>query len=292
MYGGVKVEETRIWFRWLGVAGIELQVNEKILAVDPFVTRPPMRHMWYGRVTPNRALIEDKIRHCDYVLVTHAHWDHAMDVPDVIRSTGAIALGSANTCRLLAACGVPGKKVREIKSGDQITLGEFRVEALPARHIRIPGFSPGPLPTTLRPPLRLRDYRMDSCFNFLIKAAGLCLLDWSSIRPEPAPRAEVLFVRLYGEQAYYEALLDRVRPRLVIPVHWDDLFRPLSRPARPFFKPPGRAFPPLQHMDPTRFKTMIEDMATGVKVLIPEMFRVYDLRGLSRDTTLLKKPGV
>jgi len=29
-----------VWFRWLGVAGIEVRVNEQILAIDPFLTRP------------------------------------------------------------------------------------------------------------------------------------------------------------------------------------------------------------------------------------------------------------
>ncbi len=43
---------------------------------------------------------------CDFVLVTHAHWDHLMDVPDVVLNTGATALGSANTCQLLALLGV------------------------------------------------------------------------------------------------------------------------------------------------------------------------------------------
>jgi hypothetical protein len=30
-----------VWFHWLGVAVIELRMNEQILALDPFLTRPP-----------------------------------------------------------------------------------------------------------------------------------------------------------------------------------------------------------------------------------------------------------
>ena len=37
--------------RWLGVAGIELRVNKQILVIDPFVTRPPFRRMWFGTHT-------------------------------------------------------------------------------------------------------------------------------------------------------------------------------------------------------------------------------------------------
>jgi len=275
MRGGGKAQ---LWFRWLGVAGIELRVKDETLLIDPFFTRPPMRRMWFGHVTPNHNLIAQKIEGCDYILVTHTHWDHVLDVPDVVRNTGAIALGSPNTCRLLAACGVPHRHIREIKSGGRLTLGNFGVEVLAAEHMSIPGFSPGRLPNDMQPPLRLRDYRMDVCFSFLIEVDGLRLLDWSSIQPAPAPRADILFVRLDGGQTYYEALLRAVHPWLVIPVHWDNLFQPVSRSIRPYFKPPGWEFPPLQRMDPIRFKDRIEEMDVEARVLIPEIFRVYDLR--------------
>jgi len=274
MCGGSKAQ---LWFRWLGVAGIELRIKDEILLIDPFFTRPPMRRMWFGHVTPNHDLIAHKIEGCDYILVTHAHWDHVLDVPDVVRNTGAIALGSPNTCGLLAACGVPHQHIREIKSGGRLTLGNFGIEVLAAEHMSIPGFWPGRLPSDMQPPLRLRDYRMDVCVSFLIEVDGLRLLDWSSIQSAPAPPADILFVRLDGRQAYYETMLRAVRPRLVIPVHWDNLFRPVSKPIRPYLKPPRWEFPPLQRMDPTRFKDRIEEMVPEIKVLVPEIFRVYDI---------------
>ncbi len=267
-----------IRFRWLGVAGIEVQVRDEILIIDPCLTRPAMRQVWFGRVHPDQELIAQQIQRCDYVLVTHAHWDHVMDVPDVVRNTGAVALGSPNTCQLLAACGVPKDQICEIVSRDQVRLGSFSVEILSAEHLKLPGFAPGSLPDKLEPPLRLRNYRMDTCLSFLIEVDDLRLLDWSSIGQEPTPAADVLFVRLYEKQATYQALLHAVQPRLVIPVHWDDLFRPASKPTRPCFKPPSWTFPPLQRMDPARFKSTIEGMKPDVGVLIPEIFRVYSIQ--------------
>jgi L-ascorbate metabolism protein UlaG (beta-lactamase superfamily) len=266
-----------VHFRWLGVAGIELRVNKKILAIDPFFTRPPAWHLCFGRVVPNHELITENMPDCDYVLVTHAHYDHVMDVPDIVRNTGATALGSPNTCQLLAVCGVPQQQIRRIQGGDQFTLGSFRVEVLMAQHIRTPGFLPGPLPPNLQPPLRLRDYRMDRCFSFLIEVGGLRLLDWCGIRSEPAPPADVLFVAPHGASPFFEALFHAVRPRLVVPVHWEDFFRPLSKPVRPYFKPPRWAFPPLERMEPGRFRSLIEGISPEARVLFPEMFSGYDL---------------
>jgi len=62
-----------IQFRWLGVGGIEIRVEQQILAVDPFFTRPPFRRLWFGRVRPNRKLIADLMPRCNHILVTHAH---------------------------------------------------------------------------------------------------------------------------------------------------------------------------------------------------------------------------
>jgi L-ascorbate metabolism protein UlaG (beta-lactamase superfamily) len=266
---------TAVRFRWLGVAGIELRVDGQVLVIDPYLTRVPWWRLLFGSVRPNRGLIAGKIPRCDFVLVTHAHVDHLMDVPAVVRNTGATALGSANTCRLLAASGVPAAQVCEIGAGDALTLGGFEVEVLPAGHVTFWGWRPfsGPLPPDLRPPLRARDYRMDGCLSFLIGAGGRRLLH----RPGPAVPAEVLTLDPLGTRSHTETLLRRVRPRVVIPVHWDDFGRPLSRPVRPMVAPTGRAIPPLRRIDLARFRRTIEEIAPETHVLLPEIFRTYDL---------------
>jgi L-ascorbate metabolism protein UlaG (beta-lactamase superfamily) len=146
-----------IEFRWLGTAGIELRENDQVLAVDPYLTRTPVWKTWVGRVQPNRELIAEKIGHCDHILVTHAHWDHILDVPDIVRNTGAMAYGSSNSCRLLAACGVPQEKIQTITVGDELALNGFRVEVLHSEHMRVLGFGPESLAPDLKPPLRARD---------------------------------------------------------------------------------------------------------------------------------------
>jgi L-ascorbate metabolism protein UlaG (beta-lactamase superfamily) len=277
-------------FRWLGVAGIELEMNEQVLVIDPFVTRPPWRRMWWGRVRSDAALVATAVPHADFVLVTHAHWDHVMDVPDVLRQTRATAFGSPNTCQLLAILGVPAERLHEIKAGDQLTLGTFQVEIFSAEHGLVLGrpFASGPLAAHLRPPLRLRDYRMDSCFSFLIEVGGLRFLDWSSERAIAAPPADVLAVSPHRERLYYEALLRVVQPRVVIPIHWDDFMRPLSQPLRPMLKPPRLAFPPLARVDLAAFGQLVKQVAPAAQVFIPEVLRLYKLRGILSERATQK----
>ena len=118
---------------------------------------------------------------------------------------------------------------------------------------------------------------MDVCFSYLIQMGGLRMLDWRSACAEGAVPADVLFVGPEGTRAHYGSLLRAVRPRLVIPVHWDDLFRPLSKGVRPYFRPVRRAFPPLQRVDLNRFKGTVERLAPGTRVLVPAIFRAYNL---------------
>ena len=265
-------------FRWLGVVGTELRANDQTLLVDPYFTRIPMRRLWFGRVEPDHGLIAEKIRASDFVLITHAHFDHIMDVPDVVHNTGAAALGSANACRLLAAYGVSEEQAREIKAGDKLNLKDFEVEVFRSQHMRTPGFSPGRLSSVPKPPLRARDYRMDENFSFLISIGGYRMLTDPGERPGAAPPADILLVFPYRNEAYYKSLLPLVQPKVVIPTHWDDFFRPLSKPLRPLIQPPKGPRISLRRINLTAFGRMIERISPETKVFVPDIFHTYDLK--------------
>ena len=267
--------------RWLGVAGIELRSGSQILAIDPYFTRAPLRRLpgLLGRMQSDARLVAAQVPHCDFVLVTHPHYDHLADVPEVVRNTGATAFGSANACRLLAALGVPAQQVRQIRAGDALTLGDFRVEVLPGKHGHVPlaGLFNRRLSSHLRPPLRAWDYRMDCCFSFLVHAAGYRVLVGLGEYPEEAPAADVLCVGVINSPECYRSLLRRIRPQIVVPIHWDDLFRPLSQPTRPMLAPPAWTIPPLRRVDLAGFAQMIRAMSPATRVIIPEMFHPYRL---------------
>lgn len=268
---------TWVRFRWLGTAGIELNINGQTLAVDPFFTRFRFWRMRTSRVQPDAELIERTMARCDHVLITHAHWDHVMDVPEVLRNTGAIAHGSPNACQLLMICGVPQDQAQLIAAGDRFPLGAIQIEVRKAVHKPTPGFSSGSLPAGLQPPLGARDYRMDNCFSFLMTSSGLKLLTDPGAEPGDATAADILFVYPGMDAPYYKALLRRVQPRLVIPIHWDNFMRPLYEPLRPFWKPPRWAWPPLQRVDLREFEAMIGWVSPAARVFLPQVLERYDL---------------
>ena len=252
-------------FRWLGVQGIELRCAGKTLLIDPFFTRPCLGDMLsLRRVTPNRALSTRLAPACDAILVTHPHHDHILDVPDLALHSGAPVYGSANSGQILALSGVPAGQFHRIHPGDLLECGPFVVEVLAGRHIALPVdfLLNGPLSPNLRPPFRLVDYRMDEVFGFFITAAGTRILFCPG---EELQLADILFSSTVWEAERYRRLLAEVRPRLFVPLHWDNFFRPLDQPLVELPQP-GR-------MSLKRLARLAAETAPGAQFMVPELFR-------------------
>jgi L-ascorbate metabolism protein UlaG (beta-lactamase superfamily) len=164
-----------------------------------------------------------------------------------------------------------------VQAGDEVSLHGFDVRVLKAQHIKTPGFEPGPLRPMLQPPLRAGDYRLDDYYSFLISASGYRFLTDPGVRPGELPPADVLFLNPHHDEEQCAALLRQVRPRLVVPNHWDDFFRSLSDPLRPAIIALRWGWPPLKRVDLDEFERVIQRLAPGTRVFRPEIFRVYDL---------------
>lgn len=63
---------------FLGHASLSIQVSGVNIIVDPFITG-----------NPNASHIDIKALKADYILVTHAHQDHILDVEAIAKNTGA-----------------------------------------------------------------------------------------------------------------------------------------------------------------------------------------------------------
>jgi L-ascorbate metabolism protein UlaG (beta-lactamase superfamily) len=253
-------------FRWLGVAGVELKAGGQVLALDPFLTRPSLIKL-LRPVSPDPSLVAENLPECQFVLVTHSHYDHLLDVPEVLRYTGAAAYGSPNTCQLLRLLGLPTSQVNEICVGDKLSLGAFKVEVITGQHSWIPFGSifNGSLRPGLRPPLRAQDYRMDLCLGYCITVMGYRLLI-CAVEPQPA---DVLFAVAQESKAYYLKLFYGMKPHIFVPIHWDDFTQPFNRPMRRFARP-GR-------MTLRQLTRLARQSLPRAQVIIPEIFREYSL---------------
>lgn len=254
-------------FRWLGVAGVALESSGQILAIDPFFTRPTLLQMLRPLVS-NSTLAAEKLPECQYVLVTHSHYDHLLDVAGIVRHSGAAAFGSPNTCQLLRLLGISSSQVHEVSVGDHLALGGFEVEVIRGQHSSIPfgQIFNGKLQPGLQPPLRVWDYRMDVCLGYFITVQDVRLLV-CAVNPQPA---DVLFVVAQEPKEYYLRLFQGTQPSTFVPIHWDNFTRPLDEPLRRFTRP-GR-------LSLEQLVNLAQQSVPRVKVVVPELFREYPLK--------------
>jgi L-ascorbate metabolism protein UlaG (beta-lactamase superfamily) len=266
-----------IILRWLGNAGFEFKIGGLTLIVDPFLTRPKIHQLYFGRVSPDQAALREYIPRCDHILVTHAHFDHCMDAPEIALRTGAVVHGSANTCAILRQAGVPLNQNHDISAGNSFLMENIRVSVIPAIHPWLPGYYYAKPKAAMEFPARLRDYRMDACFSYLLECEGRRILIWSSTLSAGAPRADLLACRAVSSQSWYVELLRQVQPRVAVPQHWDDFFQPLSAHPGPFFTAPRMGFPPVKRIDLCEFEKRVVKADPNCRVLLPEIFKPYKI---------------
>jgi L-ascorbate metabolism protein UlaG (beta-lactamase superfamily) len=272
-----------IGFRWLGVCGIELAFGKTRILIDPYFTRVKAHFLWFGRPVSNAKVIRKYITGADHILITHSHFDHLLDVAEIINQTGAIAHGSPNTVELLRRCGVPKEQVKLIELNEKHHFGPFEIEALEAGLHSPPGYGPGKLPRKYRLPLKASDYVMDTVMAFKIQIAGLRMLFEHCLRPEEALPVDILFLEPYAgimrsSHTQYSRIIRDFRPSVVVPVHADDMMMSLDQPLVGQILPQRKAFFPLGRFNFHKFKQTIETIRPQTRVFLPNRLEVYGLK--------------
>ena len=232
---------------WLGVAGYRLTYEGVSIFVDPYVSRVPLtRCCCGGRRCRTTALIERYVRApgpVAGVLIGHTHWDHAVDAPAIARRFGCPAYGSDSLARLMRLHGLDGGRGR---AGPAATSsGRSSVRFVPSRHSKllfgrkIP--FDGPLTCDDLHALRPGAYKCGAVYGIRIDVAGTSFyhqgsadLDDAALGDEPV---DVFLAGVTGRQVtphYWERILPKLDPRVLVPTHYDDFFAPLGRSLKLF----------------------------------------------------------
>ena len=218
------------------------------LLFDCHITRPSMPRCLLGKLQTDAALADALIKRFGLnrlraIFISHTHYDHVMDAPYFARRTGAAIVGSVSALNVGRGGMLPEDQLRLFGQPDRI--GGFEVVALPSLHSKATPFN-NDLGQTIDAPLiqpaRKRDYREGGSYDFLVRHGNRSYL----IRPSfnfiqgqlDGIRADVLFLGVSGlskapadvRSRFWEETVDKVGPRLVIPIHWDNFFSSLELP--------------------------------------------------------------
>jgi len=276
-------DETRasggIRITYLGVNGYQFEAGGHALLVDPYFSRIGLCAIAFNqRVEPDDFRLRQGLaqvrRRVDAVLVTHAHIDHLLDVPPIMRRTGARLIAGPTAVNQARSLGIPAAQCRPVRDGDVRRIGPWTIRALAAEHDRLLGAVPvpGSRAEPGAPPRKPNDWVLGEPLAFLIEAAGQRIYVDSgglpgTLPPEMKVDLAILGVALPDARRRFAPAARWLQPRFILPSHQDDFFQPLDR---------GFIFGKLTNF-PEVLRTWERERLPG-KLILLDYFRPWTLR--------------
>ena len=231
--------KTGVRITYLGTNAYLLQSRDAALLIDPYFSRVGLFRAALNLPVASRRDLTERylpVRRIDAVLVTHGHFDHLLDVPEVVALTGARLIASATSIQLARSAGVPSEKCVIVTAGEKVSLRGATVSSLPAKHDRLFGRVPFDGPPRRLPPRAAGDWVCGEPLAFLIEIGGRRIYIAGGGRPNGVLLASlgridlaILGVALPDSRERFVQTLEQLRPRYVLPSHQDNFFLPLSR---------------------------------------------------------------
>jgi len=248
-------------FQWLGTAGFRIEHSGKVVLIDPFFSRNE-------NSTPILSQKPADMSDADDIFLSHGHFDHIVDVPEIVGLSGARVWCSKVAADTLVKMGVPEGKINSLSGGESIDLETFTVDVVPTRHIR---FDARLVLSTIPGILRerklvkgLSHYQSGTVMIYAFDFGGLTVVHIGSLglKPEEAvtlglsePRPDILMLPVQGHTDICRraALVTAaIHPRAVVPQHHDNFFPPISRVVdlEPFHKMIAELVPDCAYFEP------------------------------------------
>lgn len=239
--------------RWLGVAGFHIAHDDRAVLLPPLFSKQSVARIALAPLRVDEARIDRLLPpsgNVEAVLVGHAHYDHLLDVPYIMKkhATRATAYGSRTTVNILAGFGIPEARRVEPPLGVWVTLPSRRVRFAAFKSEHAPhlgrivhlwtGHEEKPL---ARPPEFAGQFVEGQPLSYLIEFLDaqerpiftIFYQDCASTGGVGAPTiahrpVDVAILCVPGwdnVDGYPEEILVRLRPKHVVLCHYDDFFQ-------------------------------------------------------------------
>lgn len=241
---------TPLTVMWLGVSTLLVNDGQSALMTDGFFSRPGLSTVLSRRVEPSLERIigcleRTGVPRLEAVIPVHTHYDHALDSAVVAHRTRAKLVGGESAANIGRGHELAADQLVVAVSGQPITLGHYDVTLITSAHSP-PDRYPGVITKPLAPPAKASAYKCGEAWSVHVhhRPTGRQLLIQGSAGfvsgALAGHRADVVYLGvgqlgLLSEEYmtdYWNEVVRAVGPRLVVLIHWDDFFRPLTEPMR------------------------------------------------------------
>lgn len=288
---GADSSHSQVTLKWLGTAGWEISDGNIVILLDPYVSRilgpqPPGRPAYKQQPGDTRPLygwddapaldaraVDSLVPKANFILVSHTHYDHVLDVPHIALNTHATVIGTQSTANVLRAFGVPEGQLISVRGGEDYQFDSFSLKVIPSLHSPLDHkhyFSSSVAAEGMKAPLTLRQMHPEGgTLAFLIRFHGHQILAFGGMnyieREIEGLQPDVVLVGAAASRSeiydYCGRLMRALRfPPLVIPTHWDNLAAPFNA---------------SQQDDVDALKSFVQEIKAAspkTKVIVPKYF--------------------
>lgn len=271
------IGQPRREIRFLGTNAVYITDGTTRLMIDPYFTRPAVPALVdiintispakvCCRIRPDDGMVRKTLQHVgidsiDAIFATHAHYDHALDIPSLARvmtdegQSSPHVYGSTSIRHIALGGGVSDATsvlphMRYSKDTKNNDLGDFAVTFIPGEHQRMGIFTPyaGKIEEPVYSPAPVHAYRMGEFYNILIEHGDVRFLIHScNCKKEALAKAlngktvDYLFLssggfssavnKLWHRDKFFEQVVVPASPKTIFLTHWDDYRKRLDNSA-------------------------------------------------------------
>ena len=254
----------QVVLKYLGTAGWEISDGTTVILIDPYLSRingpaPPgggtghsidadtrRVYGWHDFASPDIEAIDSHIQRANFVLVTHTHYDHILDVPHIALKTRASVVGTESSENVMRAYSVPEEQLLTVRGGEDYDFGSFSLKVIPSIHSPLDHkhyFSSAIAPAGMKAPLTLEQIHPEGgTLAYLIRFHGHQILAFGGMnyieREIAGLNPDVALVGAGNSRKEIYDYCGRLMralgyPAIVIPTHWDNFLAPYGASQQP-----------------------------------------------------------
>lgn len=236
--------------KFFGVSTLLFDDGKTQILIDGFFSRPSLSQVLFQKIQSQpeviqRMIQQQHLQRTQAILVTHSHYDHALDIAELgKRLPNTKIIGSSSTLNIARGGQVAEQQLIQIQPLHPMSFGEFKVTAIASQHTPPTAVNNDlgeEISQPLQQPARFSEFKEGHNFDYLIEHSGHTVLVKASTGAIPDQlknlKVDTLFLGIAQlsrqstefQQNYLDQTLKTLKPKVVVPIHWDNFFKPVDQ---------------------------------------------------------------
>lgn len=219
--------------------------------IDGFFSRPSIGQVLFTKIQSQPKILKQviaqyQLQRTQAILVTHSHYDHALDIAELGKQLpNSKIIGSNSSLNIARSGHVAEQQLLPIQPFQPMLFGQFKITAIPSQHTPPTAVNNDlgeEITQPLQLPARFSAFKEGHSFDYLIEHSGQRILVKASTGAIPDQlknlKVDILFLGIAQlsrqseqfQQNYLNQTLRTLKPKVVVPIHWDNFFKPIDQP--------------------------------------------------------------